>query len=64
MPRLLDSHAFVWFVVGSDRLSPSARRSIAALGNDVWVSYASVWELTIKQAASRLRLPAAPDEMA
>jgi PIN domain nuclease of toxin-antitoxin system len=32
--------------------------------DEVWVSHASVWELTIKLAVSRLELPEAPDVMA
>jgi PIN domain nuclease of toxin-antitoxin system len=64
MRLLLDSHAFVWFVVGSERLPAIARDAIRVASNDVWVSHASLWELTIKQASSRLELPAAPDEMA
>lgn len=30
----------------------------------MWVSHASVWELTIKRAVTRLDLPGAPDAMA
>jgi PIN domain nuclease of toxin-antitoxin system len=61
---LLDSHVFVWFVAGSDRVSARARNAIEQAANDVWVSYASIWELAIKQSATRLQLPALPDEMA
>lgn len=64
MRLLLDSHSLIWFVAGSKRMSASARDAIANAANDVWVSHASIWELTIKQAASRLRLPSPPEEMA
>lgn len=64
MQLLLDSHAFVWFVEGSSRLSQTARRAVQEEAVDVWVSYASVWELSIKQAVSRLELPDSPDAMA
>jgi PIN domain nuclease of toxin-antitoxin system len=64
MRLLLDSHAFLWFVEGSPRLSIKARQAIAEEADEVWLSHASVWELTIKQTVSRLELPDPPDVMA
>ena len=64
MPLLLDSHAFVWFDEGNPRISRPARAAIEENAEEVWVSYASIWELTIKQAVSRMTLPEAPEAMA
>lgn len=64
MRRLLvDSHTFLWFVHGDGRLSPPARKAIEG-SDEVWLSHASVWELTIKHAAGRLTLAAPLREMA
>jgi PIN domain nuclease of toxin-antitoxin system len=64
MRLLVDSHAFVWFVEGNPRISRPARAAIEENAEEVWVSYASIWELTIKQAVSRMTLPESPEAMA
>jgi PIN domain nuclease of toxin-antitoxin system len=55
---LLDTHTFLWFVSGSDRLSARARRAIETPTNQVYVSAASVWEIAIKRHLGKL-----PDAM-
>lgn len=57
MRLLLDSHAFLWAVSGDPRLSARAARVMAGRDREVWLSHASVWELTAKAAAGRLALP-------
>ena len=59
MRLLLDSHAFVWWLAGSDRLSATARQAIADTDNAVLVSAASAWEL-----ATRHRIGKLPDAAA
>jgi PIN domain nuclease of toxin-antitoxin system len=54
---LLDTHAFLWWVTDDDRLSEEAGDLIADGANDVYLSAASVWEIAIKAALGRLRLP-------
>lgn len=54
---LLDSQVVVWIIREDGRLGPAARRSIEA-ATDVYVSAATVWELTIKAMLGRLTLPA------
>lgn len=51
---LLDTHTFLWFVLGSDRLSPNARRAIEDPANTIYVSAASVWEIAIKRKIGKL----------
>lgn len=44
MRLLLDTHAFLWFVLNDPALSPKARALIADGENDVFVSPATYWE--------------------
>jgi PIN domain nuclease of toxin-antitoxin system len=53
---LLDSHAALWALIGSDRLGPAARRAILD-AELVVVSVVTPWELGIKQALGKLQLP-------
>jgi PIN domain nuclease of toxin-antitoxin system len=52
---LLDTQVALWWLIGAKRLSPAARRRIAA--SACAVSVASVWEVAIKSAG---KLPIAP----
>jgi PIN domain nuclease of toxin-antitoxin system len=45
---LLDSHAPFWFIDGDQRLSPSARDAIGDIGNVVYVSAVTAWEIASK----------------
>ena len=56
MRLLLDSHAFLWWLVGDERLSATARRAIADASAEVAVSAATIWELEVKSAAGKLDL--------
>jgi PIN domain nuclease of toxin-antitoxin system len=54
---LLDTHAFLWWVLEDQRLSPVARETITDPGIDVLVSPVSAWEIAVKAADGRLDLP-------
>ena len=54
MRILLDTHALLWWLAGSDRLSAVARGAIADHANDVLVSAASAWEIATKYRLGRL----------
>ena len=54
MRVLLDTHAFLWWLVDSARLSRVAYHAIADEGNDILVSAASAWEITTKHRLGRL----------
>jgi PIN domain nuclease of toxin-antitoxin system len=58
MRLLVDTHAFLWFVAGDSRLSGPAKRAMEAGAAEWCISAASVWEMAIKSALGRLRLPA------
>lgn len=52
---VLDTHALVWWVSDSDRLSATARARISA-ADDVVVSTASAWEIALLCDAGRIAL--------
>ena len=54
MRVLLDTHAFVWWLEGSPRLSRRARSVLEREGNEIFVSAATAWELTTKARLGRL----------
>lgn len=57
MKYLLDTHAIIWFVSGSDKLSFAARNIAAE--EECYFSYVSLWEIAIKQSLGKLDFPVA-----
>lgn len=57
MNLLLDTQALLWFVLDDSRLSESARESIIAANEMVFVSPASLWEIAIKISLGKYALP-------
>jgi len=51
---LLDTHAFIWWLSGDDRLSRKARAALAADANGIFVSAASAWEIATKYRIGKL----------
>jgi PIN domain nuclease of toxin-antitoxin system len=56
MRLLLDTHAFLWFVMGDARLSAPARSAIEDAQNERLLSAASAWEMAIKLSIGKLTL--------
>lgn len=56
MKFLLDSHAFLWWLAEDPQLSAGARQAVADPAATVFVSAATVWEISIKAALGRLDL--------
>lgn len=54
MRLLVDSHAFLWWLNGRDRLGAAARRAMADPGNELLVSAATIWEVTTKYRIGKL----------
>ena len=54
MRALLDTHAFLWWVADSRRLSGRARDAIRNEANTIAVSAASAWEIATKHRLGRL----------
>lgn len=57
MKLLIDSHALIWMLSDVDRLPPRAKQEIVSRENQLYVSVASLWELKLKAATGKLRLP-------
>ena len=51
---LLDTHALLWFLSGSTRLSSTARSLIEDPSHRVLVSIASCWEIAIKAGQGKM----------
>ena len=63
MPNyLLDTNALLWLLWNDPRLGPAARRIIADLVNQVFVSPVSIYEIAYKSAQGRLEKPV-PDDL-
>ncbi|WP_310485575.1 type II toxin-antitoxin system VapC family toxin [Chamaesiphon sp. VAR_48_metabat_403] len=56
MNLLLDTHVLIWLVEGSDNLSQSAKQAIEDEQNSLYLSIASLWEMTIKMSLGKLQL--------
>jgi PIN domain nuclease of toxin-antitoxin system len=54
MRLLLDTHALLWWLDGSRRLSRKARAAIGDEATSVFVSAASAWEITTKARLGKL----------
>jgi PIN domain nuclease of toxin-antitoxin system len=58
MRLLLDTHTFIWFIMGSPNLSAHARALIEDVANDKFLSVAGLWEIAIKLSIGKLTLSA------
>jgi PIN domain nuclease of toxin-antitoxin system len=53
---LLDTHCFLWFVLGDSNLTAQAKLVIEDPSNAVLISPASYWEIAIKISVGKFRL--------
>jgi PIN domain nuclease of toxin-antitoxin system len=58
---LLDTGVWLWSVGEPSRISKRAREVMADVGLDVFLSAVTSWEVAIKAASGKLRLPEPPD---
>jgi PIN domain nuclease of toxin-antitoxin system len=54
---LLDTHAFLWWIADSPRLSPRAREVLTDGASEPFLSTVSSWEMVIKRRLGRLEVP-------
>ncbi len=54
---LLDTHVLLWWRGDYQRISARAREAIADPNHVLFFSAVSVWEMAIKQATGKLRMP-------
>lgn len=57
MRLLLDTHVALWALSGSEKLGPVAQKLIIDANNEVFVSAATVWEISIKRGLGRGDVP-------
>jgi len=57
---LLDTHAFIWWIGGNESLGPVTRALISDTANQIYISAATVWEMSIKRQLGKL---SAPDDL-
>lgn len=56
MKVLLDTHAFLWFINGDEKLTLNTRKLIEHLENEKFLSIASLWEIAIKKSLKKLEM--------
>ena len=57
MRILLDTHAFLWWITGDQRLSQRSIECISDGSNELFFSVASGWEIAIKAGLGRIDIP-------
>ena len=62
MRAILDTHTFLWWNMDDPQLSKTAREFISDGKNEVFLSAACAWEIAIKCARGRLKLPEVPGQ--
>ena len=60
MRILLDTQCWLWMSLAPERFSARSRRLVEARGTLLYLSAASAWEIAIKHALGKLRLPELP----
>lgn len=63
MKLLLDTHTFLWFIMGNSSLSADARAWIEDQANEKFLSVASLWEIAIKVSIGKPGLAAPFDTL-
>jgi PIN domain nuclease of toxin-antitoxin system len=61
MKLLLDTHIFLWFISGDNRLPDNLKEDIRNLEHEVYLSVVSIWEAIIKHQLGKLPLPEPPE---
>jgi PIN domain nuclease of toxin-antitoxin system len=55
MKFLLDTHTSLWMSLDAPQLSAKARESIRDMGNELFLSPATYWEIAIKASIGKLK---------
>jgi PIN domain nuclease of toxin-antitoxin system len=56
MRVLLDTHVFLWLIIGDGRLSRKAKQAFLEPKNRIYLSAVSFWEISIKMSLGKLLL--------
>jgi len=54
---LLDTHALIWWLNGDEQMGRITREEISNPQNDVYVSAATAWEMSIQRQPGKLEAP-------
>ena len=58
--KVLDTHAFLWWITDDPKLSLLVRGIISDGENEIFISAATGWEIAIRSQIGRLKLPDEP----
>lgn len=61
MRVLLDTHCWLWWIAEPQRLGTAAHSIFADSTNELLLSVASLWEISIKYGIGKLTLPETPE---
>jgi PIN domain nuclease of toxin-antitoxin system len=56
MKCILDTQAFIWFINADSRLSSKGRDYVSSGVNEIFISNASLWELSIKLSLGKIQI--------
>ncbi len=62
MKLLLDTHVWIWYLSGNERLSEILQTAIADDNNELWLSPISIWEALLLAEKGRFVLKPTPEE--
>lgn len=60
MKVLVDTQCWLWMASAPEKLSAHARELVLTTANELYLSSASAWEISIKYALGKLQLPEPP----
>ncbi len=55
---LLDSHIFLWWLTNAQKLESNVYNIISDSNNKIYISAATIWEISIKEALGKLKINA------
>ena len=56
MKYLIDTHIFLWFVENSVKLRQNVKSIIEDKNSEIFISIASIWEISIKTSSGKLKI--------
>jgi PIN domain nuclease of toxin-antitoxin system len=63
MNYLLDTHIFIWWVEGDQKIGADFKKIIGNSDGNIYISLASIWEMVIKKSLGKLKLKKPLDEI-
>lgn len=60
MKLLLDTHIWLWYLQGNERLSDNLQQIMASSDTELWLSPVSVWETLVLAEKGRIKLNSEP----